>query len=59
MIPEPAWVSLPGGSRASLLAAGLFVCPQYDEAESMHAMRLLTEINKVRSERPNVDNDRH
>lgn len=30
------------------LAAGLRTCPQYDEAESMHAMRLLTEINAAR-----------
>ena len=30
------------------LAAGLTVCPQYDEAESMHAMRLLTKINAAR-----------
>lgn len=30
------------------LAAGLAVCPQYDEAESMQAMRLLTEINAAR-----------
>ena len=30
------------------LAAGLTVCPQYDEVESMHAMRLLTEINAER-----------
>ena len=30
------------------LAAGLTVCPQYDEAESMHAMRLATEINAAR-----------
>ena len=30
------------------LAAGLRACPQYDEAESMHAMRLLTRINEAR-----------
>ena len=30
------------------LAAGLRVCPQYDEAESMHAMHLLTRINAAR-----------
>ena len=30
------------------LAAGLTVCPQYDEAESMQAMQLLTEINAAR-----------
>ena len=30
------------------LAAGLRTCPQYDEAESMHAMRLLTRINEAR-----------
>ena len=30
------------------LAAGLLVCPQYDEADSMQAMRLLTEINEAR-----------
>lgn len=32
------------------LAAGLECCPQYDEAESMHAMRLLTRINEARTQ---------
>lgn len=31
------------------LAAGLRSCPQYDEAESLHAMDLLTRINRARS----------
>lgn len=30
------------------LAAGLRTCPQYDEAESLHAMELLTAINQAR-----------
>ena len=30
------------------LAAGLRVCPQYDKAESLHAMDLLTRINHAR-----------
>ena len=30
------------------LAAGLRSCPQYDEAESLHAMDLLTRINRAR-----------
>ena len=30
------------------LAAGLRSCPQYDEADSMHAMDLLTRINQAR-----------
>ena len=30
------------------LAAGLRVCPQYDKAESLHAMDLLTRINQAR-----------
>ena len=31
------------------LAAGLRVCPQYDEADSLHAMELLTRINRARA----------
>ena len=34
------------------LAAGLRVCPQYDKAESLHAMDLLTRINEARFGRP-------
>ena len=30
------------------LAAGLRQCPQYDKAESLHAMNVLTEINKAK-----------
>ena len=30
------------------LAAGLRQCPQYDKVESLHAMNVLTEINKAR-----------
>ena len=30
------------------LAADLRVCPQYNQEESLHAMDLLTEINKVK-----------
>lgn len=30
------------------LAAGLRQCPQYDKEESLHAMRVLTEINKAK-----------
>ena len=30
------------------LAAGLRTCPQYDQAESLHAMDLLTRINQLR-----------
>lgn len=30
------------------LAAGLRQCPQYDKEESLHAMNILTEINKAR-----------
>ena len=39
------------------LAADLRACPQYDEAESMHAMHLLTKINEARFFR--IDKDLH
>jgi dihydrodiol dehydrogenase / D-xylose 1-dehydrogenase (NADP) len=31
------------------LAAGLTVCPQYNKEESLHAMRILTEVNAARA----------
>ena len=34
------------------LAAGLRQCPQYDKAESLHAMNVLTEINKAKQAPP-------
>ena len=58
--PLPGTVSIPRASPNQhgflyqaeaihrCLAAGLRECPQYNQEESLHAMKLLTEINKIK-----------